>query len=437
VRVFRRGKVYYCYVYEDGVRRQRSTRCHDKAAAEIVARGFERDAADPDHARTKDATVSDAIGMLVRTREEQARAGRRSHSTVAFYRAKGGQLIRVLEGDPEAGTYRPFPLHKLRARHVDAFISTRRDEGVGEHSISKELITLRAALKIAKRAGLWRGDIGELLPVAFAPEYVPRERWVPPAEFKLLLAQLLDGQAARVAFILATSAGASEAEKMLRPDVTPATPTSGELVLLRGTKRPKRWRTVPIERAAQRELLAYALARADGEGELLFAPWTNIRRDLERACIRAGLAKVSPNDLRRSFAHWLRAELVPLEVIAPMMGHSTTKMVQLVYGKLSTAELAAQLRGHCITGASPQTAPVQLDPPDATRSGEKVPRKKAKSGAQRQNRTADTRIFNPLLYQLSYLGLSVAKRRAISSIRGDLSTLRADENRLPPFGCLH
>lgn len=26
------------------------------------------------------------------------------------------------------------------------------------------------------------------------------------------------------------------------------------------------------------------------------------------------------------------------------------------------------------------------------------------SGAQRRNRTTDTRIFNPLLYQLSYLG---------------------------------
>jgi hypothetical protein len=26
------------------------------------------------------------------------------------------------------------------------------------------------------------------------------------------------------------------------------------------------------------------------------------------------------------------------------------------------------------------------------------------NGAQRRNRTADTRIFNPLLYQLSYLG---------------------------------
>ena len=28
-----------------------------------------------------------------------------------------------------------------------------------------------------------------------------------------------------------------------------------------------------------------------------------------------------------------------------------------------------------------------------------------RDGAQGQNRTADTRIFNPLLYQLSYLGI--------------------------------
>jgi hypothetical protein len=30
---------------------------------------------------------------------------------------------------------------------------------------------------------------------------------------------------------------------------------------------------------------------------------------------------------------------------------------------------------------------------------------KWKGGAQSRNRTSDTRIFNPLLYQLSYLGL--------------------------------
>ncbi len=32
------------------------------------------------------------------------------------------------------------------------------------------------------------------------------------------------------------------------------------------------------------------------------------------------------------------------------------------------------------------------------------------SGAQGRNRTTDTRIFNPLLYQLSYLGQGAAEQ---------------------------
>jgi hypothetical protein len=38
------------------------------------------------------------------------------------------------------------------------------------------------------------------------------------------------------------------------------------------------------------------------------------------------------------------------------------------------------------------------------------------SGAQSRNRTSDTRIFNPLLYQLSYLG-TVSKGRCPSGGR--------------------
>jgi hypothetical protein len=33
-------------------------------------------------------------------------------------------------------------------------------------------------------------------------------------------------------------------------------------------------------------------------------------------------------------------------------------------------------------------------------------------GAQGRNRTSDTRIFNPLLYQLSYLGAASRRRKA-------------------------
>jgi hypothetical protein len=42
-----------------------------------------------------------------------------------------------------------------------------------------------------------------------------------------------------------------------------------------------------------------------------------------------------------------------------------------------------------------------------------VNHKKKKNGAQGQNRTADTRIFSPLLYRLSYLGFNFGKYAAI------------------------
>ena len=37
-------------------------------------------------------------------------------------------------------------------------------------------------------------------------------------------------------------------------------------------------------------------------------------------------------------------------------------------------------------------------------------------GGQGQNRTADTRIFSPLLYQLSYLAVLQKERRIITAI---------------------
>ena len=45
----------------------------------------------------------------------------------------------------------------------------------------------------------------------------------------------------------------------------------------------------------------------------------------------------------------------------------------------------------------------------------------SRNGAQGRNRTTDTRIFNPLLYQLSYLGILTenaveAPRRAVGGV---------------------
>jgi len=399
VRVFKRGKVYHCYIYDaHGERHKRSTHCHDKEAAERVARQLERDFADPDHAAARAATLTHALKLLLKTRSEESRAGRKSAATVAFYEGKAGHWVRLLEHN-KAGEYHPFLLAKLRARHVDDYISKRRSEGASDHTISKELVTLRAALKLAKRAGLWLGDVAQLLPVAFAPEYKPRERWLPMAELQRLLAQLQPDHAARVAFIVATSACASEADRAMRADVG----SDLSHVLVRGTKRETRWRTLPVFTRDQRALLGYAMTHAEGEGGRLFRPWGNVRHDLEAACARAQIERCSPNDLRRTFAHWMRHAGVPLELLAPLMGHATTKMLEKVYGKLDREKLRGLLN-HWLTGGSRQPEPGAFPALPAPAASTKTSGNTAESGAQGRNRTADTRIFNPLLYQLSYLG---------------------------------
>ena len=91
-----------------------------------------------------------------------------------------------------------------------------------------------------------------------------------------------------------------------------------------------------------------------------------------------------------------------LVTVADLVGHSSTRMVDLVYGQMSLAayrNAVATLPG----GES-------LRERDRNRTTRRKGRKEArrttrrgstKSGARTRNRTRDTRIFNPLLYQLS------------------------------------
>jgi len=338
MRLYKRGRIWWCWYFENGRRRIRSTRCRDQKAAELIARNWERDAADPHHAAARAATLNGALTLLLRDRAEQARAGRRSLDTVAFYRKKAGHLVRVFELDPD-GNRVSFPLAKLQPGHVDSYISRRRTEGASESTIYKEIVTLRAALRLARRAGIWFGDPAAICPIAFAPEYKPRTRALTRQELYALLAELLPDRAARVAFMVATSASWRETGLALDQDVRHDLTS----VLIRGTKRSTRYRTVPIVSDDARSLLEYAVRHAAGTDGSLFLPWASARRDLLAACKRAGIPRCSPNDLRRTCATWLRAAGVPPDLIAPVMGHADTRMVERVYGRLPVQVLARRI----------------------------------------------------------------------------------------------
>lgn len=329
MRLFKRGETWFCWFYAGGRRLKRSTRCHDKRAAEAVARRWEQAAASPADTAKAAATVEDALDALLNLRREQLSAGKRAAATVEYYEQKTGVVVHVLGADT--------PLMSLTAKRLDAYVSERRLDGASEHTIHKELGALRVALKLAKRRGIWSGDVDEVVP-RISPEYKPKERALAYGELRPLLDQLDADHAARLAFVLATTAELSATDRALRSDAKP------HEVLIRGEKRDTRYRVVPLVTPWQKGLMEFARIWARGSGDKFFAAsgeeW---RGALKYAARRAGLEHLSPNDLRRTAATWLRADGAPVELLSPVLGHADGRMAERVYARLSPAALAERL----------------------------------------------------------------------------------------------
>jgi len=327
-RLFRRGKVWYGWFFDsEGARQQRSTKCTDKRAAEAVLREWERRAADPSYAASHAATLDEALRRFLVDRKLKVRAG----GTLDSYRDKAGHLLRILGAETR--------LAQVNAQAVDRFIDQRLQEGAAANTVHKELTVLRGTLKVAKRRGEYTRDIAEVMPSGFSKDYQPRERFLSGPELQALLAELTADRAARVAFIVATGARWGESVRARREDID----VGKGFVALRGTKTKNARRVVPIVGAGV-DLIDHALRFAGGEQGQLFGAWGNVRRDLEAARKRAGIAKVSPNDLRRTYATWLRQATVEPHLIGAAMGHADSRMVERVYGRLPPESLALALR---------------------------------------------------------------------------------------------
>lgn len=56
-----------------------------------------------------------------------------------------------------------------------------------------------------------------------------------------------------------------------------------------------------------------------------------------------GVPRVTLDDLRRTFASWSVQAGVPAKVIANLMGHTSTRMVDLVYGRVGPSDYEAAI----------------------------------------------------------------------------------------------
>lgn len=356
---------WYCWFWiGSGRQKKRIKRCTNTAerrTAELVAAKLERQAVEeaeyPEKHLQATATMSQALDLLLRDRAGRVRAGKASPGTVSCY----GSKRKILE----AALGSSCLLRDLSSSVIDSFIEGRRRLGRKETTIFKEVVTLRCALRLAKRAGMWAGEVERIFPLGFSSGYKPKSRFLSHEELFGLLAELIPDRAALVAFIVATGARLSEAHRTRWVDVDQV----HWHVHLPGTKTEGARRTVPIVTKWQFNLLAHALRHAEGQDGLLFTPWLdgNRFRDLNAACKAAGISPCSPNDLRRTTAQWMRRDAVPLELVSPIMGHRTTRMVELVYGRLSAQTLQCRLAS--VLGASELREGLDVDPPGASAAG--------------------------------------------------------------------
>ncbi len=326
MRIYKRGNTWWSSWTEDGVTVKRSTRCTTKDAARIVAERWERERADPSHAAANKALLEDEVKRWLTTCEL---AGK-SAGTMNEYRCKTGHLVRLL----------PERLTKITPVVVDAYFDTRRSEGASLSTMNKEWKKLRMILRAAERRGLWRGSLETLKPEWVREHYVPRKRRLTWDELRKLLAELKGSHLATVAFIVATGARWGEAMRARPEDIQPGH------VLLRGTKTKTGHRTVPNAEVFRWLLDIVRVSHVDGPcgpDGLLFARWPGVHKSLQWACARARIDVVSPNDLRRTFASLLSDAGASNQVVAKLMGHTSTSMVDRVYNRPTTESLGALL----------------------------------------------------------------------------------------------
>lgn len=320
-RLYKRGRIWWTWTYGiNGKRKPQSTKCRDRRAAEAVARRLEREAASPAAASHPTATLKQACDRFQVDRENRGRAA----DTLEYYETKLGHLLRVFGDDR--------PIDSIDAIAVDEYIGARTEDA-SRHTIAKELGALRGVLRLARRRGEFHGDPAAVLPEGWSRGYEPRRRHHTMAQAKRLLLALPD-RAAHLAFVYVTGARWGEASRAERADVD----LRAASVRLRGTKTKRSARVVPIfEHVADLARRAHAGAARRGPA---FARWGNARRDIAAACVRAKVPVVSPNDMRRSAATWLVERGVPSNLVALFLGHTTSRMVEIVYGHLEGAQLA-------------------------------------------------------------------------------------------------
>ena len=293
-----------------------------------------RDRNDPDGAARREAsptTIQEAVDREHARHLAEYRAGKIAKDTVDFYARKLGVVLDLLSPD--------LPIAEITSATVDRYIATRRNDGVTDHTISKELSVLRGTLSTARRARLWFGREDEVMPERFAPNYQPRDRFLSEDEVHRVIGALTPDRAAWVALAVGAGAELSALQSAERRDLD----LDRSIVRVRGSKNARRDREVPLVLPVCAKLVELAFQWGEGVGGKLLRPWGKNWRDLNDVAVALGMPPFSLHSLRHTFATWHLAEGISWDDVARALGQSDTTMLHRTYGHLGGEELRDRL----------------------------------------------------------------------------------------------
>lgn len=319
-----RGRKIWCRT-DPVTKRERSTGCADIDAAILWRARREREAADPALAAQEQALLGDWIERYLEHRDPLT-----APSTRRYNREKLEHWLNIFS--PSCS------LSKLTPLAFDVYLMTRRAKKVLDQTIGKEIAVMQRVLRHAKRAGAYAGDLSLLRPAGL-PGCARRSRWLTRRELNALLAECSPRIGAAVALAVACGARRSELLRMTPEHI------GDRSIAIPGTKTSRSASLVPIV-SIYRPMVEMAL-------EHLPLGAINLNRELALAAERAGLERVTPNDLRRTHITILREAGIDRESAKQMLRHSpSSNLIDTVYDQSRPEQLAHSIE-RSIRGVAP------------------------------------------------------------------------------------
>jgi integrase len=321
-RLYRKRGIWYAWgILAGGERWALSTRTKDKRQAQRAGRDIERDVL---RAAGVSARASTSLTAAFEALDKSQRARELAPGSLRSAAQHAGHLVRLLGADRDIATFMPpLGLEVLRG-----YVAARVAEGTKRSTAAAEISTLKQALRTMAREGRWPGDTRLLVIDELRKAHRPRKTRHTPEQAARMLAKIPPQWREHAETYLQTGVRRMELYTLTASDVDRA----GNRVHVRGTKTELADRWIPMTARVRAILTARAKAHPTGP---LFNEWTRALPDLAAACVLAKVPKVTVTDLRRTFASSLLSAGVSASVLKEILGHSTTKQIDITYGHAS------------------------------------------------------------------------------------------------------